>query len=58
MVPYDIKSVAVATLLHRLRLRPELWVRRIDAYDLVKDRLYSVPTPPARDGGRADGVTG
>jgi MoxR-like ATPase len=48
VVPEDVKSVAVATLSHRLLLRPELWVQRINAEDLVRECLATVPTPPTR----------
>jgi MoxR-like ATPase len=47
VVPDDVKSVAVAALAHRLVLRPELWVRRIDADDVVRRILDAVPAPPA-----------
>ncbi|MGC1183596.1 MAG: MoxR family ATPase [Candidatus Dormiibacterota bacterium] len=48
VTPEDVKSVAVPALSHRLSLRPELWVQRIDAQDLVRECLASVPTPPTR----------
>ncbi len=48
VVPEDVKSVAVAALSHRLLLRPELWVQRINAEDLVRECLATVPTPPTR----------
>ncbi|HVC39252.1 MAG TPA: MoxR family ATPase [Candidatus Dormibacteraeota bacterium] len=58
VVPEDVKAVAVAALAHRLSLRPELWVRRINAEDLVGECLTTVPTPPTRSpvgaGGAAD----
>ena len=44
-----VKAVAVAALAHRLVLRPELWVQRISAEDVVRDVLARVPTPPAED---------
>jgi MoxR-like ATPase len=47
VVPDDVKSVAVPALSHRLVLRPELWVRRIDADDVVRRILDAVPAPPA-----------
>ena len=49
MLPDDVKAVAVAALAHRLVLRPELWVQRISAEDVVRDVLARVPTPPAED---------
>jgi MoxR-like ATPase len=61
VVPDDIKQVAVPALAHRITLRPELWVRRVSADDVVAKLLSAVPTPrtdPAavRDG--APAVTG
>jgi MoxR-like ATPase len=49
VVPEDVKAVAVPALAHRLTLRPELWVQRIRAEDVVAEALASVPTPPAED---------
>jgi MoxR-like ATPase len=47
VVPDDVKAVAVAALAHRLVLRPELWVRRIDSDAVVRRVLDTVPAPPA-----------
>jgi MoxR-like ATPase len=47
VTPDDVKSVAVPALAHRLTLRPELWVQRVSADDLVREALDSVPTPKA-----------
>ena len=49
VTPDDVKAVAVAALAHRLVLRPELWVQRLSADDVVRDLLDSVPTPPAEE---------
>ena len=49
VTPDDVKAVAVPALAHRLTLRPELWVERIRAEDVVRERLETVPTPPAED---------
>ena len=49
VTPDDVKSVAVAALAHRLTLRPELWVQRVSAEDVVRERLDTVPTPVAED---------
>jgi MoxR-like ATPase len=43
--PDDVKSVAVPALAHRLALRPELWVQRVQAEDVVSECLASVPVP-------------
>jgi MoxR-like ATPase len=49
VTPDDVKSIAVPALAHRLTLRPELWVQRISAEDVVRERLDTVPTPAAED---------
>ena len=49
VTPDDVKAVAVPALAHRLTLRPELWVQRISAEDVVRERLDTVPTPVAED---------
>jgi MoxR-like ATPase len=49
VTPDDVKSIAVPALAHRLTLRPELWVQRISARDIVAELLTSVPTPAAED---------
>ena len=45
----DVKAVAAPALAHRLVLRPELWVRRVSADDVVLEVLAAVPTPRAED---------
>ncbi|HEY6961791.1 MAG TPA: MoxR family ATPase [Gaiellaceae bacterium] len=49
VTPDDVKAVAVPALAHRLTLRPELWVQRVSADDVVRSRLETVPTPAAED---------
>jgi MoxR-like ATPase len=49
VLPDDVKAVAVPALAHRLVLRPELWVQRIAAEDVVAECLDSVPAPRAED---------
>jgi MoxR-like ATPase len=49
VTPDDVKAVAVPGLAHRLTLRPELWVQRVSADDIVRERLDTVPTPAAED---------
>ena len=49
VTPDDVKAVAVPALAHRLTLRPELWVQRVKADDVVRECLESVPTPRAED---------
>jgi MoxR-like ATPase len=53
VTPDDVKSVAVPALAHRLTLRPELWVQRVSAEDVVRERLNTVATPAAEDLARA-----
>jgi MoxR-like ATPase len=48
-LPDDVKAVAVPALAHRLVLRPELWVQRVSAEDVVREVLAAVPTPRAED---------
>jgi MoxR-like ATPase len=47
VLPDDVKAVAVAGLAHRLVLRPELWVSRTTATQVVESLLQQVPTPTA-----------
>ena len=49
VTPDDVKAIAVPALSHRLMLRPELWVQRTSAEDVVRDLLESVPTPAAQE---------
>jgi MoxR-like ATPase len=53
-----VKAVAVPALAHRLTLRPELWVQRIPAEQVVRDILEQVPTPAAEDVTRAEATGG
>ncbi|MDQ4028076.1 MAG: ATPase, partial [Actinomycetota bacterium] len=47
VTPDDVKAVAEPVLAHRLTLRPEMWVRRVQGSDVVVSILDQVPTPPA-----------
>ena len=49
VTPDDVKAVAVPALAHRVMLKPELWVQRTTADDVVRDLLESVPTPAAEE---------
>jgi MoxR-like ATPase len=49
VIPEDVKAVAVPALSHRLSLRPELWVQKVRAEDVVRDCLDTVPAPAAED---------
>jgi MoxR-like ATPase len=48
VTPDDVKLVAVPALAHRITLRPELWIQRVQAEDVVRDCLDRCPVPPAR----------
>ena len=48
VTPDDVKRIAVPALAHRIMLRPELWIQRVDAEDVVRDCLDGCPVPPAR----------
>jgi MoxR-like ATPase len=45
VVPEDVKAVAVAALAHRITLRPEMWLRRVDSSQVVNTVLAQVPAP-------------
>ena len=47
VLPDDVKAMAEPALAHRLVLRPELWVSRITAAQVVEGLLQQVPTPAA-----------
>jgi len=49
VLPDDVKAIGVPALAHRLVLRPELWVQRVSAEDVIRQVLDSVPTPQAED---------
>ncbi len=49
VTPDDVKAVAPPALAHRIALRPELWVQRVRAEDVVAELLSTVPTPVAED---------
>jgi MoxR-like ATPase len=52
VIPEDVKALAVPTLAHRLSLRPEMWVRRVQPEDVMARLLARVPAP--RSGGRGE----
>ena len=45
VTPDDVKAVAIPGLAHRIVLRPELWVRGVEATSVVSEILDTVPTP-------------
>jgi MoxR-like ATPase len=48
VTPDDVKRIALPALAHRIMLRPELWIQRVDAEDVVRDCVDSCPVPPVR----------
>jgi MoxR-like ATPase len=52
VVPEDVKAVALPALAHRLRLRPDLWVRGVKPDDVVDECLREVPTPAPEEARR------
>ena len=57
VTPDDVKAVAVPALAHRLMLKPELWVQRLPADDVVRELLESVPDAGCRRDGAGGGMT-
>ncbi|MFU8849596.1 AAA family ATPase [Micromonospora sp. SL1-18] len=45
VVPEDVKAVAVPALAHRITLRPEMWLRRVDPSFVVGEVLAATPAP-------------
>jgi MoxR-like ATPase len=45
VLPDDVKAMATAALAHRLLLKPELWVRGVQAEQIVQDILDRTPVP-------------
>ena len=45
VVPEDVKDVAVPALAHRITLRPEMWLRRVDPAFVVQEVLAGVAAP-------------
>jgi MoxR-like ATPase len=47
VLPDDVKAMASAALAHRLLLKPELWIRGVQAEQIVRDLLEQTPVPKA-----------
>jgi MoxR-like ATPase len=45
VLPDDVKAMAPAALAHRLLLKPELWMRGIQAEHVIRDILERTPIP-------------
>lgn len=48
VIPEDVKALAVPTMAHRISLRPEMWVRKVQGADVVEELLRRTPVPRAR----------
>jgi MoxR-like ATPase len=47
VLPDDVKAMALAALAHRLLLKPELWVRGVQAEQIIRELLEQTPVPKA-----------
>ncbi|GAA4226037.1 MoxR family ATPase [Streptosporangium album] len=47
VIPEDVKRIAPAALSHRISLRPETWLRRVDPASIVEEICARVPAPPS-----------
>ena len=45
VIPEDVKALATPAVAHRITLRPEMWVRRIQGSDVVGELLRRLPVP-------------
>lgn len=45
VTPEDVKAAAPAALAHRISLRPEMWLRRVDPGEVVAEICDSTPAP-------------
>jgi len=50
VIPEDIKALATPALAHRITLRPEMWVRKVQGSDVVEDLLRRLPVPRTDSG--------
>jgi MoxR-like ATPase len=53
VIPEDVKALATPAVSHRITLRPEMWVRKIQGADIVEELLRRLPVPRTA-GGRGD----
>ena len=49
VLPDDVKLFANPSLIHRLILQPELWMKRNAAAEVISDIIHSVPVPVIDD---------
>ena len=50
VIPEDIKALAPPVVAHRITLRPEMWVRKIQGSDIVEELLRRLPVPRTQGG--------
>jgi MoxR-like ATPase len=50
VIPEDIKALATPAVAHRITLRPEMWVRKIQGSDIVEELLRRLPVPRTSGG--------
>ena len=50
VIPEDIKALATPAVAHRITLRPEMWVRKIQGSDIIEELLRRLPVPRTRGG--------
>src|SRR5246127_3692017 len=50
VIPEDVKALAVPAVAHRITLRPEMWVRKIQGADVVGELLRRLPVPRTTGG--------
>jgi MoxR-like ATPase len=55
VIPEDVKALATAAVAHRITLRPEMWVRKIQGADVIGELLHRLPVPRT---GASPGDTG
>jgi len=48
VIPEDVKALATPAMAHRITLRPEMWVRKIQGSDVIEELLRRVPVPRTR----------
>lgn len=50
VIPEDVKALAIPAVAHRITLRPEMWVRKIQGADVVGELLRRLPVPRTNGG--------
>jgi MoxR-like ATPase len=55
VIPEDVKALATAAVAHRITLRPEMWVRKIQGADVIGELLRRLPVPRTNETYRGAG---